>query len=160
MAVVGPGLSEQMLESAALLANLWNGIELDVRAKNAARVNKTLIETFYREISLPTDFGFIESEARGVGFSVAESFDRSAYIFRRQFPQYEGVTKDDLKRQFDAHGAGAVRPGDMLCPLCHYRFDEHPSLGTVENRAGSRYLRLIARATCYPNVMFEKALEI
>lgn len=148
------------LENAALLANLWHGIEMDVKARNAARINKSLIETHCRENNLQADFSFIESEARGIGLTVAESSDKTAYIFRRQMPGLLHINADALKKKFLTYGEPSIGSADIVCPLCSFRFDEHPVLGSIEIERGSRFLRLIGRATCFANVLFEKAVEI
>ncbi|MDQ4121674.1 MAG: hypothetical protein M3209_09540 [Acidobacteriota bacterium] len=151
---------EQRLENAALLVNLWNGIELDVKSRFAARIAKQLVETHYRENDLPADFAFLESEAAKLGFSVAFSRDERAYIFRSVIAQYSGITTDDLEKHFRIHGAAAIQPVEVLCPICLYYLDEHPMLGTITHENGSRFLRLVARAMCSQNVLFEKAVEI
>ncbi|HEX8567715.1 MAG TPA: hypothetical protein VF648_18900 [Pyrinomonadaceae bacterium] len=151
---------EQQSEAAALLTNCWNGIEMEVKARCAARISKTLIEAHYRENSLPNDALFIAGEAPKLGFSTAQSADKTAYIFRRINPRLLGIGSLELERRFKLHSNGETTSGDIPCTVCFYRFDEHPSLGTIKIENGSRYLKLIARGTCHGNLLFEKALEI
>jgi hypothetical protein len=144
-------------ENASLLANLWPGIELDVRTHHASLVAKNLIETFYREIQCPTNFEFVEGEALRLGFSISESYDKTAYIFRRK------LVRSLYQSEFEFYFGTVFRDvceSYAKCKTCQFRCDEHPKVGAIEEEIGSRRIKYIGRAWCTAGVKFEKVYEV